>query len=123
MREFGANPYGLPDSPELRAEKEARRAELRAKIDRELEEILLSRQERAAERRRRAEIDEILPSRRSMQLSRTLKVPEMLRSRLERRVRRGELHARHACHSVPDHAPGDGRRERGRQDRRQPGSP
>lgn len=92
LESFGDHPYGEPESEEA-AE---RREEKRQRIARQArEELLFELEARALKRsidEREDEIDPaLIPSRRFVELSRTLKTPQLLRDHLEREVQQGEL--------------------------------
>lgn len=92
LESFGKQPYGPPES----AAQRARRDELHERLTREAREELLFNLEARSMKRAlegaEAEVDPaLIPSRRFVTLSRTLKVPQMLRDRLEEEVQQGRL--------------------------------
>jgi hypothetical protein len=91
LESFGPHPYGVPESPESLARREA--AEAR-RIQESREALLFRLEARALKRAAEspeADIPALIPSRRFVGLSRTLKNPQLLRDSLESRVQRGEL--------------------------------
>ncbi len=92
LESFGEKPFGNvgPDSDE------ARREAMRERIARNArEELLFELEARALKRSIKDREDEfdaaLIPSRRFVELSRSLKNPQLLRDELERRVQQGEL--------------------------------
>lgn len=92
LESFGEAPYGKPESD---AELERRQA-MRDRIARQAREELLFELEARALKRSLDEGERdldpaLIPSRRFVELSRTLKTPQLLRDHLERQVQQGRL--------------------------------
>jgi hypothetical protein len=91
LESFGPHPYGKPDPPEIAERREAIEAR---RIEKSRQDLLFRLEARALRRAGGSDdapIPGLLPSRRFVSLSRTLKNPELLRDSLERRVQGGEL--------------------------------
>lgn len=91
LQSFGDAPYGKAESPEVRARKDAERERLARQAREELLFKLEARVLKRSAEQSEPEIPGLVPSRRFLELSQTLKNPQLLRDDLEEEVQQGRL--------------------------------